>query len=305
MERDLAARAIVPLRSAVSLLAHEVEQHIQRARRTLATHRHKWKHPIQAAPAVIATIRTAEIARMLDDLPRVANMLRYRRGGIAPEMLFRKIPGGVKLAGEKAIRDYLSNHDLSHARSVKHNPTLASNSDNVLFELMAINRARGAADMTTGEQWTAVARNAVANVAGARVVMTAVTKGAALGVLVELPMTATVETLHVINHNKPVKNAARDAAKTVGMSGLAGGATAGMLTSASAFGFTLGAPVVIPLAVAGGSVYVVVSAKRIWEAMGDETRGVVQAAFRDGADLARRLAWGRHPEWPRGEVKTP
>ncbi len=179
---------------------------------------------------------------MLHGLPKVVNKLRYRRGGIPPEMLFSKIPGGVRLAGEKAMLDYLSNHDLSHVVSVKHNAALASNPDNVLFEPTAINRARGAADMTAREQWAAVVRNATSNVAGARVLMTAAAKGAALGMLMELPVTATVETLHVINHNKPVKRAVRDAAKTVGMSGLFGGETAGVLTLASAFGMPLCRP---------------------------------------------------------------
>ena len=40
--------------------------------------------------------------RGLHDLPKVANTLRYRRNGIAPEMLFRKISGGVRRAGELA-----------------------------------------------------------------------------------------------------------------------------------------------------------------------------------------------------------
>ena len=80
------------------------------------THRRWWERSIQAVPAGSACV--------LYDLPMVANKLRYRRGDIPPKWLFPKIPGGVRLTGEKAIRDYLRNHDLSHVVSVKHNPVL-------------------------------------------------------------------------------------------------------------------------------------------------------------------------------------
>ena len=86
------------------------------------THRRWWERSIQAVPAAIATIRSAGSACVLHDLPMVANKLRYRRGGIPPKWLFPKIPGGVRLAGEKAIRDYLSNHDLSHVVSGEAQP---------------------------------------------------------------------------------------------------------------------------------------------------------------------------------------
>ena len=124
--------------------------------------------------------------------------------------------------------------------------------------------------------------------------LTKMTKGSAIGALVELPVTATVETLHVVNERKTPGEAMHDATQAVGVAGPAVGATAGALTAASALGFTAGAPVLVPLAVVGGTAYVWVSGDRIWRALGDETRAVivaqqaaVQGAIRDHARAMR------------------
>ena len=85
-----------------------------------------------------------------------------------------------------------------------------------------------------------------------------------------------------------------DGMKAVGVAGLAGGAAAGALTAACALGFTVGAPVLVPIAVVGGTAYFWVAGKRTWEALGDETRAVVmdrlavfQEKIRDHAHTIR------------------
>ena len=113
-------------------------------------------------------------------MPEVARTLGNRRGGLRPEVLFRKIPAGVLLAGEGAALNYLS-------------------------------------------------------------------------------------------------EAARDAALDVGGAGAAGAAVAGGLTVAGALGFTIGTPVLVPLAIVGGTAYVWVSSDRIVQALDDESRAAVQA----------------------------
>lgn len=130
--------------------------------------------------------------------------------------------------------------------------------------------------------------------AGRVVILTTLTRGGTIGALVELPVTATVETLHVVNERKTPEAAMQDAAKAVGVAGLAGGATVGALTAASALGFTVGAPVLVPLAVVGGTAYVWVSSDRIWHALDVDMRAAVvaqqaavQGAIRDHARAMR------------------
>ena len=179
--------------------------------------------------------------------------------------------------------------------SAKRHPELAADPNNLVFEPPKWNLARGPDDMGFLDKLRVHAHNAGASVVAARVVMlTQMTKGSAIGALVELPVTATVETLHVVDERKTPGEAMHDATHAVGVAGLSVGATAGALTAASALGFTGGAPVLVPIAVVRGTAYVWVSGERIWQALGDETRAVVmaqqaavQGAIRDHARAMR------------------
>ena len=237
-----------------------------------------WNRATEAAGEGVAGIRAAALQRGLGEMPEVARTLGNRRGGLRPEVLFRKIPAGVLLAGEGAALNYLSERDLSHIRSVREAPELATEPSNVVFERTHANRARGGRNMTNWEWAVANADSVVAGArAGARVVAASMVRGVANGALLNLPVAATVETLHVVNDRKAAGEAARDAALDVGGAGAAGAAVAGGLTVAGALGFTIGTPVLVPLAIVGGTAYVWVSSDRIVQALDDESRAAVQA----------------------------
>lgn len=246
-----------------------------------------WEWAITAAHASIASVRSATIAPGLNEMPEVKSRLNQRAsdvnqraiaGNLKGQELYPKIPGGVRLAGPKAILEYLNKHEVSHIQSVKHHPELAAKPDNLVFEPLKWNRARGSSNMKLLDKVKVRFHNIAASIAGGRrIVLTTVAKGGAIGALVELPVTATVETLNVVNQRKTANQAIEDGAQKVGVTALAGGVTAGALTMASTFGFTVGAPVLVPLAVVGGSAYIWVSSDRVWNALDNETRAVIEA----------------------------
>ena len=247
-----------------------------------------WNGVIEAAAESVAGIRAAALQRGLGEMPEVAKTLGNRRGGFAPEVLFPRIPAGVRLAGEEAVVDYLSERDLSHIRSVREAPELASEPGNVIFERATANRARGARHMTNWEWMAATADNAVAGMsAGARVIAKSMVRGVTYGAVLDLPVSATVETLHVRNQRKAAGEAVRDAALDAAGAGAAGLAGAGALAAVGAAGFTVGAPVLVPLAIVGGTAYVWVSSDRIVQALDEESRAAVEAHLTLMQDMIR------------------
>lgn len=121
-------------------------------------------------------------------------------------------------------------------------------------------------------------------------ILSTVAKGAALGVLVELPVTAAVEYLHVRNGSKTLEQAALDGARTVGTAAVVGAVAAAAFSAAAAAGVPMSAPVLLPVAVVGGGFYVWVSADRIWDALDEDTRAAVEARFAAAAgELGRRI----------------
>ena len=267
-----------------------------------------WEWAVTAAHASIASVRSAKIAPVLNEMPEVAAKLNQRAshinqrattGNIKGEQLFLKIPGGVRLAGQGVTLEYLDKHHVSHVRSVKHHPELAAQPANLVFEPQNWNLARGSNDMTLVDKFKVRIHNVGASMAGAgKIIRITVAKGGAIGALIELPVTTTVETLHVINQRKTKEQALRDGAQTVGVIGLVGGMTAGAVTAVSTVGLTVGAPVLIPLTVVGGSAYFWVSGNRVWRALDDESRtavkerlvvvkGAIQNSYHEWNDRAR------------------
>ena len=114
-------------------------------------------------------------------------------------------------------------------------------------------------------------------------------KGTGIGVLVELPVTAAVEYLHVRNGRKTPEEAAIDGARTVGTTAVVGAVAAGALSAAATAGVTISAPFVMPVAVVGGGLYLWVSGDRIWNAVHEDTRTTVEARF---AAAAAAVGWG-------------
>ena len=246
-----------------------------------------WDWAITAAHASIASVRSAATALGLDERSEVAAKLSQRAsdinkraitGNLKGKDLFPKIPGGVRLLGEGATLEYLDKHHVSHIRSVKHHPELAAQPPNLVFEPKEWNLARGSNDMTLVDKSKVRLYNAAVSIAGGgKIMLITIARGGAIGALVELPVTTTVETLNVIHKRKTVKQAAKDGAPKVAIGALAGGATAGAVTAMSTAGLTVGAPVLIPLAVVGGSAYFWVSGNRVWRALDDEMRATVKA----------------------------
>ncbi|MYH28448.1 MAG: GIY-YIG nuclease family protein [Acidobacteria bacterium] len=119
-------------------------------------------------------------------------------------------------------------------------------------------------------------------------VVSTLAKGTGIGVLLELPVTAAVEYLHVRNGRKPPEEAALDGARTVGTTAVVGAVAAGAFSAAATAGITMSAPVVMPVAVVGGGLYLWVSGDRIWDALHEDTRTAVEARF---AAAAAAVGW--------------
>ena len=130
----------------------------------------------------------------------------------------------------------------------------------------------------------------VLGTASTRTTFSTLAKGTGIVALVELPVTAVVEYLHVRNGRKTPEEAVLDGAGTVGVTAFAGAVMAGAFSAAAATaGITVSAPVVVPLAVVFGGGYVLVSGERIWDALGEGTRTAVEARF---AAVATAVPWG-------------
>ena len=213
-------------------------------------------------------------------LPWRAMAVNGRAGGgrLNGSFLYGMIPVGVRLAGPEAVSEYLKNHHLSHIRSVRWHPKLVAHPGNLVFEPAPWNLARGAKDMTWSDRLRVSVHNGwTGGIAGARALFMNVAKGAGIGMVAALPVELIVGTLDVRNGHATVPEAVLVGAATVSVFGLAGGAISGAATVAGASGFALGAPVVVPLMVVGGTVYVLVAGGRVWDALPDETR----AEFRE------------------------
>lgn len=216
-------------------------------------------------PATIVGNLNAAMPYTLKDLPTVAKSLTNRAGGMSPHTLFDRIPTGVKFT-EKNIIKFLKNRDVSHRISIKNDPTKAGDINNIIFEIASKNRARGSKNMTWREFQSARLNNTITGIKyGFKTAVGTAAKGALFGALLELPITVVENTLHVKNNRKSVGEARIDVAKDIGISAGLGGVTAAGFTGLSLLGITLG-PVVIPLTIVGGAVYIWSAADRIWRA---------------------------------------
>ncbi len=152
------------------------------------------------------------IPARLSDLPKVHTRLNQRAstvnwranvGRVTAEDLYRKIPGGVRVAGGKAVLGFLDVHDVSHIRSVNRHPELAASAGNVVFEPPKWNQGRGPRDMGFPDKLRMHTHNARMGLGAARrPILASLARGGAIGALVELPVSASVETLHVVNGRK-------------------------------------------------------------------------------------------------------
>ena len=219
----------------------------------------------------------------------VKNTLVNRRGGIPASILYELVPPGVRMGGESAVLEYLARHDVSHIASVKNVPGAAGQPGNVLFEVRAVNRARGASDMVWHEELAARGTNLSANLVGWKAAASNVANGTLVGALAEIPVSVSVQILHVANGRKTSREAIRDGAASVatGAAYAAGGPAIlmGAAAAATAVGMPLTPPVVAAVASIGGAVCLWSSAKRVFGALAPETRSAMHDTVADGVSV--------------------
>lgn len=129
---------------------------------------------------------------------------------------------------------------------------------------------------------------ATTSTTSAGTVVSTLAKSTGIGALVELPVTAAVEYLHVRNGRKTPEEAALDGARTVGTAAAVGAVAAGAFSAAATAGIAMSTPVVMPVAVVGGGLYLWVSGDRIWDALHEDTRTAVETRF---AAAAAAVGW--------------
>ena len=179
------------------------------------------------------------------------------------------IPYSVRNLGDDAVRQFTAGKDASHIQSVHNAPHLASDNRNLLWESSGANRARGAENMTGGEQWRAQATNAF-DAAGIvfRDCLEAAGMAALYAALLEAPVAAVENYLHYRRGRKTGEAAVREAAIAIGQRAATGAAAGFVVTAAVAL---VGAgPLLVTIAPAllpvGAALYAYNALKRITDA---------------------------------------
>ena len=187
------------------------------------------------------------------------------RGGFSPRTLYDLIPRGVKM-NANAVAGFLEKRDLSHIESVNSAPARRYDIENVVFEWISANRARGGKNMTPEELARVRLDNFAEGVVEAsRATTKGAAKGAMIGALLELPVTTVEQFLLVKGERKTPTEAALDAAKGVGKNAAGSAAGAVIFAGVALTGVSV-APVATPLVIIGGVVYVWAATDRIWRA---------------------------------------
>ncbi len=242
-----------------------------------------WFERVQAAlPAPLIQLVRQSVAQFGDLAAELSQRAAYvnqraRSGAVTGLALAEKIPPGVRAAGEDAMNDFISARDVSHIESVRNNPSRAADPDNLIWEKSKWNRARGARNISAAALIRANAQNAGAalTVAGPGI-LAQTAQGCVIGAVMELPVAAAEQRVPVQEGLKTTEEAVLDTAKSVAATGLAGCAiTAAAAVAVSAGFVSLGAPVLIPIALAGGSVYVLTTSTRIWNSLSEEEKAAV------------------------------
>ena len=196
----------------------------------------------------------------------VARTLVARSAKISPKALYDLIPTGVRTSADDVLT-FLGERDLSHIKSKANHPELGNDIKNVLFEKRWWNRTRGSRNMTLWEVTRARLDNFAEGVAkGARATTAAAARGAIVGALMELPVTAAENLLLVRARGKTQKEAWADVARDIGKSAAAGAAGTVVVTGVAMIGVPMAPLVAVPIAVAGGTLYTWSAAGRIWKA---------------------------------------
>ena len=175
----------------------------------------------------------------------------------------------VRNLGGDAVQQYVAGKDASHIQSAHNVPHLADSNSNIIWENSAINRARGAEDMTSGERWQAHATNAFdsAGIVFRDCLETAGMTAMYAGLL-EAPVAAIENYLHYKRGRMTGEEAVKEAAMAIGKRAGTGAVVGFTVTGAVAF---LGAgpllvtiaPVLLPV---GMGLYAYTALKRVMDA---------------------------------------
>ena len=248
--------------------------------------------PQQSAELAAATTQAGLIIRGLpngsfDNLSSTLQR-KFMDAGLRPEHGIRTaaeaqslyqqtVPAFVRHFGPDALSDYLRGKDASHIRSVANAPHLANVPSNITWESSAINRARGAADMTQWSQFTNQASNAFdASRIVMRHCMPGVASAAFTAALMEAPVAAIENYIHYQRGRKTGEQAIIDAAKSIAIHTGTGVAVYISITIAvvalTAAGVTVApmlatlSPILLPV---GFALYTQSALKRILDAQSD------------------------------------
>ena len=179
------------------------------------------------------------------------------------------VPYPVRNLGEDAVWRFVDGKDASHIQSVNNAPHLAADNGNILWENSGINRARGAENMTGGDELQAQATNAFGSsgIVFRDCLQTAGITGLYAGLL-ETPVAAIENYLHYQRGRKTGEEAVKDAAIAIAQragTGVIVGFTitaAVSLVGAGPFLVTI-SPVLVPV---GMVLYAYNALKRIMDA---------------------------------------
>lgn len=217
--------------------------------------------------AIAVGSRLAAVPRTLAQMPNeVWQKLASRGTAISRDALYDLIPAGVKTRTDDVLA-FLGKRDLSHIESKHLRPDLADDPKNVLFEKWPWNRRRGSRNMKQWEVTRARLDNfAEGVVKGARATTVAAAKGAILGALMELPVSAAENLVLVRGKGKTRSEAWTDVARDVGKSAATGATGTVVATGIAMIGVPVVPAVAIPIALVGSTLYTWSAAERIWKA---------------------------------------
>ena len=212
---------------------------------------------------------------------------RAQSGAVTALALAEKIPPGIRAGGEEAMIEFIDTRHVSHIQSVYNNPARAADPSNLIWENAQLNRVRGPKDISAFELLRAHADNATEalKVGGPRI-LAKTGQGCVIGAVMELPVAAAEHRPAILDGNIVVDQELLNAAKSVAATGVVGCALTAAAAGASGVGIlALGTPMLIPIAVAGGSISVVMTSTRIWNSLSDQE----QAALLGKLDVSREV----------------
>lgn len=218
---------------------------------------------------VVDNVSFADLSSALQDKFRAAGLggdRGYRTASEAQSFYDVSVPDSVKLMGEEAVKKFLADKDASHIKSVANSPELANTNSNIGWENSAVNRARGAEDMSRIEQIQMNLNNGFDSfmITAGEIVPQAVLYAA----VIEGAISIAENSIYVYRGNKDIATALQDTTRNVAKSAVVGLVIGTGVAGASALG---AAPVIATaapvLGVVGGGLLIYSASKRIHTAL--------------------------------------